>query len=479
MEISTIYLNRTKYNKEDLIRLLYKADNKVSDVIRKNDWIHFHPNLKSYCVRCSQQNINILKDLFNGIANINTYYLNAKPKINANEIVINKAISFNQILPYAKKEGSILLIPVKDAGDKKILIKYKYNRKIYQLFKNNDNIHWDKKHRSFFILARKSIVNKFISDFSEIIKINLHHKLVLNDLGIKKLLLEQHYEKNTDFKSCPDLFLQSMYAQNKSASTIKIYYYMLLRFINTYKNSSIEQINNFTESQINEYHSEMQQSKSFSPSTLNQSVNAIKYYYSFVLKKEMSYRQIIRPNKNKKLPKYYSREEITKIINSTTNIKHKAMIMLMFSGGFRISELLNLKPEDILSDVKQIYIKESKGRKDRYTILSEKALMILREYYKEEKPGEYLFKGQFGGKYSASSFRNVLGKSIKKAGVIRKGASHVLRHTFATHLLEAGVDLRYIQELLGHVSSKTTEIYTHVANKHLQKIKSPLDNLNI
>ena len=118
----------------------------------------------------------------------------------------------------------------------------------------------------------------------------------------------------------------------------------------------------------------------------------------------------------------------------------------------------------------QIHIRESKGRKDRYTILSEKALMILREYYKEEKPREYLFEGQFGGKYSAGSFRKLLDKNIKKAGVNKKGSSHVLRHTFATHLLEAGVDIRYIQELLGHSSSKTTEIYTHVANKHLQKI---------
>ena len=130
----------------------------------------------------------------------------------------------------------------------------------------------------------------------------------------------------------------------------------------------------------------------------------------------------------------------------------------------------NLKHKDILSDVMQIHIRESKGRKDRYTILSEKALMILREYYKEEKPREYLFEGQFGGKYSAGSFRKLLDKNIKKAGVNKKGSSHVLRHTFATHLLEAGVDIRYIQELLGHSSSKTTEIYTHVANKHLQKI---------
>ena len=149
------------------------------------------------------------------------------------------------------------------------------------------------------------------------------------------------------------------------------------------------------------------------------------------------------------------------------------------SAGMRVSEMLNLKSTDIQADTMQIFIRVAKGRKDRYTLLSEKVLVVLRKYYKEEKPKEYLFEGQFGGKYSASSFRNVLAKSVKKAGVHKKGASHVLRHTFATHLLEAGVDIRIIQELLGHICTKTTEIYTHVTRKHLQTIQSPLDRLDI
>jgi len=474
-----IYLNLTKFNNQEFVRLLYKADNRVSDIIKKNDWIQFNPGLKSYCVKYSQKNINIIKDLFNGIAKINTYYLNAIPQIKANDIIINKAISFNQILPYAKKAGTILLIPFKNTGTNVISLKFKYNRQIYYELKHANYLQWDNKYKVFYFNAKKSLICKFITDFEGIAKIHLHHKLIINDLRIKKLLLEQQYDKKTGFKSCPDLFLANMYSENKSTNTINIYYHMLLRFINTYKNCSIEKINDFTEEQINEYHSGMQQIKSYSASTLNQSVNAVKYYYNDVLKKEMNHKQIIRPKKDKKLPNYYSREEITKIINVTENKKHKAMIMLMFSGGFRISELLELKPEDILSDVMQVHVRQSKGRKDRYTILSEKALNTLREYCKKERPTEYLFEGQFGGKYSASSFRNVLAKSTKKAGVNKKGSSHVLRHSFATHLLESGVDIRYIQELLGHSSSKTTEIYTHVVNRHLQKIKSPLDNLDI
>ena len=173
--------------------------------------------------------------------------------------------------------------------------------------------------------------------------------------------------------------------------------------MNTYKNCSIEQINNFTEQQINDYHSSIQQSKSYSPVTINQSVNALKFYYSKVLKKEISYDGISRANRNRKLPAFYSKEEITKIINVTVNIKHKAMIMLMFSSGLRVGELLELKPRDILSDVMQIHVKQSKGRKDRYTILSFKTLQVLRTYFKEYKPSEYLFEGMYGGKYSETS----------------------------------------------------------------------------
>ena len=479
MSQTTIYLNQAKLNNQEFIRLLYKADERVKNIIKKNDWIVFHTELKSYCVKKSEQNINIIKDLFKGIATINTYYLNAIPKIKADDIIINKAITFNHILPGINKDGSMLLIPYDNDGVKVILLKYKYNQKVYNDLKQADYLKWDSKHKTFYFLAKKPYLYKFILDYSEKIKINLHQKLVINDLTIKKLLLEQHYKKSSDFKSCPLKFIEAMAIENKSMNTITTYHHMLLKFINTYKSCSLEQINNFTEQQINDYHAAMQQSKSFSPSTLNQSVNAVKYYYNFVLKKEMNSNQIIRPNKNRKLPSYYSKEEITKIINVTVNIKHKAMLMLMFSAGIRISELLDLKPGDILSDVMQVHVKESKGRKDRYTLLSVKTLKVLRTYFKECKPKDYLFEGMWGGKYSKTSFRNVLDKSTKLANVNKKGSSHVLRHTFATHLLEAGVDIRYIQELLGHSSSKTTEIYTHVTNKHIQKIKSPLDNLDV
>jgi site-specific recombinase XerD len=153
--------------------------------------------------------------------------------------------------------------------------------------------------------------------------------------------------------------------------------------------------------------------------------------------------------------------------------------MLAYSAGLRISELINVKINDIDSKRMQIRIEQSKGKKDRYTLLSPKLLEILRVYFKEYKPKELLFEGASGGNYSQRSIQAILKASMAKAGIKKHASVHTLRHSFATHLLENGTDLRYIQSLLGHESSKTTEIYTHITTKGFDQIKSPLDKLDI
>ena len=155
------------------------------------------------------------------------------------------------------------------------------------------------------------------------------------------------------------------------------------------------------------------------------------------------------------------------------------MIMLCYSAGLRISELLNIQVSDIDSKRNLVLVRFSKGKKDRYTLLSKKTLAVLREYYLSYRPEGYLFEGQQGGQYSARSVQMILRRAVERAGIKKHVTVHTLRHSFATHLLENGTDLRYIQELLGHSSSKTTEIYTHVTNKGRDQLKSPLDNLDI
>ena len=185
-----------------------------------------------------------------------------------------------------------------------------------------------------------------------------------------------------------------------------------------------------------------------------------------------------RPKRAKVLPNVLSKEEVKKILEANSNLKHKAMLSMIYSCGLRRSELLNLKFSDIDSKRNIVIIRQSKGRKDRITPLSAKILDLLRGYYKEYSPKTYLFEGQEKNtQYSARSLEEVLKKSVRLASINKPVTLHWLRHSYATHLLESGTDLRYIQELLGHNSSKTTEIYTHVSTKNIQQIKSPFDDL--
>jgi len=216
-----------------------------------------------------------------------------------------------------------------------------------------------------------------------------------------------------------------------------------------------------------------------STSYQNQSINAIKFYYERVLGGKRKVYMIDRPREESYLPEVLNTEEITAILNATENLKHKALLMTIYSSGLRIGEAINLKIKDIDSQRMQIRVEQGKGKKDRYTLLGIKTLEILRKYVIQYKPKEWLFEGAKGEQYAPRSIQEILKKSVAKTNIKKRVTVHTLRHSFATHLLEAGTDLRYIQSLLGHANSKTTEIYTHITTKGFDQIKSPLDNLEI
>jgi site-specific recombinase XerD len=308
--------------------------------------------------------------------------------------------------------------------------------------------------------------------------VKINAELTISDLKIKSMLLEQSYVKDSRFKSCPMEFLEYMQLHNYSQNTLNTYFNLVLRFINTFKSHSIKQVNHFGVEEIDAYHKSWMQKSNPSSSLINQSVNAIKLYFKIVNKKEVDLSDVERPLRNKTLPAIYSRDEVSRMINCIENKKHQAMVLLIYSAGLRLSELLNMHVEDILFDRKMIFIRRGKGRKDRYTTLGDKTIRLLSAYIDTEKPEKYLFPGYYGERYSSTSVRNIVAAAKKKAGVKTPGSVHTLRHSFATHLLENGTDLRYIQELLGHSNSKTTEIYTHVSTLNISKITSPGDLLN-
>jgi len=218
----------------------------------------------------------------------------------------------------------------------------------------------------------------------------------------------------------------------------------------------------------------------FSFAYQNQTINGAKLFFREIVKNEtiVTHISLQRPRQQHFLPNVLSKAEVKAILEAPTNIKHRAMLSLIYACGLRRGELLHLEPRDVDSKRGLLIIRQAKGRKDRVTPLSEKILLLLREYYKLYRPQQWLFEGQKKGEqYSEQSLQCILKQSLQKVGITKHVTLHWLRHSYATHLLESGTDLRYIQELLGHKSSKTTEIYTHVSSNSLQKIKSPFDDL--
>jgi len=266
---------------------------------------------------------------------------------------------------------------------------------------------------------------------------------------------------------------KEMQVRKYSRKTIKAYMF--------YNSALLEKRNKdcheITNEDIMTYLSYLEETLNFSASALNTAISALKFNYTVIQKNDFIY-DIKRPKKDKRLPVVLNKKEIKAILEALENLKHRTILTLIYSSGLRIGETVKLKPADIDSERMLIHVKGGKGRKDRYTILSEYIINMLREYYKIYRPEKWLFEGQNTEKHlSTRTVQVVFNNACNKANIAKEVTVHSLRHSFATHMLENGIDLRYIQELLGHQSSKTTEIYTHVSQKKIQQIKSPLDDI--
>lgn len=281
--------------------------------------------------------------------------------------------------------------------------------------------------------------------------------------------MENYYHKLAE-----KAYIETLKLLNYSDNTIKNYRQHFLLFINYFPEKKPSQI---SRNEIMDYLMYVRNKKKWSASEQNQVINSIKFFYEKVLKRSKEIYELPRAKKPFQLPGIFSAEEVRKIIDVTVNKKHKSIICLAYAGGLRVSEIINLKIQDIDSQRMIINLRKAKGKKDRIVMLSEKLLEILREYFRSYKPKTYLFEGQYGGQYSVRSIQEILKASKKKAGINKKGSVHSLRHSFATHLLEGGTDILSIKKLLGHQSLRTTMIYTHVSKEHLSKIQSPLDKI--
>lgn len=260
-----------------------------------------------------------------------------------------------------------------------------------------------------------------------------------------------------------------------STNTAKVYLSFLTKFFTQFNEVSQE---NLEQTHAQDYLLYLIQ-LGYSRSSQNQAINAIKFYFEKVLNRPKSYYTLHRPRKARSLPKVLSKQQVSALLHQPKNLKHRALIAMLYAGGLRIGECLSLKLHDIDSNRMVIRIRQAKGNKDRLVPLSPQFLLQLRAYYKAYKPNEFLFEGPTGKAYSAESVRAIITRAAKQCEISIRVTPHMLRHSFATHLLEAGTDIRVIQAILGHASIKTTTIYTHVSTTHLNGIVLPFDTLSV
>jgi len=271
-------------------------------------------------------------------------------------------------------------------------------------------------------------------------------------------------------------FEKKLRIENYSEQTIRNYLSALKLFLDFIEKLKAKQV---SDKEIQDYLYYCKTKKKYSYSSMKQIVATISYLYKKVFNKTIPESLNVKLRKPNKLPTVLSKKEITRILEVTKNLKHKTILFLIYSSGLRLGELIDLKIGDIDSETMKIHIKQGKGKKDRYIMLSENMLKILKEYYIVYKPKEFIIEGQHGGKYSPKSVQSVFKSSLKKAGIKKQATVHTLRHSFATHLLDDGTDIKYIQELLGHKRLETTQIYTHISSYSINKIKSPADKLDL
>ncbi len=354
-----------------------------------------------------------------------------------------------------------------------VAIRFPYDVALGNEVRKITNIRWSKSLKAWYAPYSIEVLKEIKTVFDSI---------AIIDASTLKMQVEKEKEATHNKKELSqeallqiERFLHWLRSRRYSENTVKTYSEALKTFLLYFDK---KRINEITNEDVIEFNNNYILKKELSASFQNQVVNAIKLFFRTMQHTSMNADLIHRPKRAKVLPNVLSKEEVKVLLNSLSNVKHKAMLSLIYSCGLRRSELLNLKLTDIDSKRNLIIIRQAKGRKDRIAPLSLKVLELLRSYFEAYKPKFWLFEGQDkNSKYDERSLASVLRQALEKSKINKPVTLHWLRHSYATHLLENGTDLRYIQEILGHSSSKTTEIYTHVSNKSIQKIVSPFDTL--
>ncbi len=376
-------------------------------------------------------------------------------------------------------------------GERRISLSFGYDENLIRIVKKIEGARWSSLMKFWHIPDSSNIKGNLLDafrgqafvDYSSLDKVEADKPgAKQNDVSsgeeVKQRVDRDSKQSALSEKAVKDIekFRKWMEANRYPESTVRTYTGMIATFL---KFVSPKEAEDCTSEDLVRIVDEYILPKGLSHSFQNQMISAVKKFYGKIYKSVIDPGEISRPRPQHRLPNVLSKEEVKKILDSVINEKHRAMLSLVYGCGLRRSEVLELLPTDIDHDRKLVHIRQSKGFKDRIAPLSDKLLQMLDLYLSHYKPVKYLFEGQYSGKrYSPESLEKIFRTAYDKAGIKKKDITlHGLRHSYATHLLEAGTDLRYIQALLGHKSSRTTEIYTHVTTHSIQNIRSPFDDL--
>lgn len=381
---------------------------------------------------------------------------------------------------------TLLLQPCFQFG-KEVICLITNNKELEYTLRLFPGIRWSQQRHCWFIPLGKenyTALKAFVQDKALLevsaLRSYLQQRAVLpkpiNAASAKKVQQLQEYPLSAENLLAYQAFQNMIRLKGYSDNTFRTYTAEFEKLLRLLGNASV---NSLTKEHIQSYLLWLLDKKGVSEQSVHTAVNAIKFYFEKVEKRQKEFFDLPRPKKPEKLPVVLAEEEIVNLIMQTPNLKHRALIMTAYAAGLRVSELVNLKVSDIDSKRMTILVRQGKGKKDRMVPLSVKLLETLRAYFQQFRPKEYLFEGAGPGKpYSTRSAQIILKEAKWRAGVRKGGSIHSLRHSFATHLLESGTDIRYIQAFLGHNNPKTTMRYTHVSQIKIESIQSPLDKLN-
>ncbi|HVK96455.1 MAG TPA: site-specific integrase [Flavisolibacter sp.] len=383
---------------------------------------------------------------------------------------------------------TVILQPLFHRGCESIAIKFSFNCELIEKIKTLRDVRWSRTFSCWYVpltkehyIAIKNAIESVCILSITALRHYLHQRKVVEPLvSNKRTVTQKRYslirefplsERNIEaFTKFQKLLKLKAYSKNTFRNYCNAFH-CLLRLLGNVCVSSL------TKANLEAYLLWLFKKRGYSEVHIHTTINALKFYFEQVEGRSKEFYDLPRPKKPIRLPHILAEREIVALVKSISNTKHKALIMTAYAAGLRVSELVCLKVSNIDSKRMLIFVEQGKGKKDRMVPLSKLLLDYLRVYVREYKPKMYLFEGENGGAYSSRSAQLVLQEAKRKAGICKKGSIHSLRHSYATHLLEGGTDIRYIQSFLGHNSLKTTLRYTHVMIPKIESIGSPFDKL--